>query len=90
MMAETGINTVRTYTVPPAYLFDIAEKNNLSLMVGLPWEQHITFLDDASRQEDIINRVREAAKSCNNHPSISACSAIESSIARAASGPSRG
>ena len=79
MMAEKGINTVRTYTVPPAYLFDIAEKHNLSLMVGLPWEQHITFLDDISRQDDIINRVREAAKSCNNHPSI-LCFAVGNEI----------
>ena len=38
MMSANGINTVRTYTVPPAYLFDIADKYDLCLMVGLPWE----------------------------------------------------
>src|SRR5688500_7662305 len=43
-MALNGLNSVRTYTVPPLYLLDIASKYNLKVMVGLPWEQHITFL----------------------------------------------
>ena len=28
-------------------------------MIGLPWEQHIAFLDDKTRVRDIIGRVRE-------------------------------
>jgi glycosyltransferase involved in cell wall biosynthesis len=48
-------------------------------MVGLPWEQHITFLDNASRRKDIIKRVREAAISCDQHPAI-LCYAIGNEI----------
>lgn len=70
MMAAHGINSVRTYTVPPKYLLDIAYKNNLKVMVGLPWEQHITFLDSAERQKDIIRRVQEGVSSCEQHPAV--------------------
>src|SRR3712207_3531015 len=46
LMAENGFNAVRTYTVPPRWLLDIAQQHGLRVMVGLPWEQHIAFLDD--------------------------------------------
>ncbi|UEG50682.1 glycosyltransferase [Ferruginibacter lapsinanis] len=67
LMAANGFNCIRTYTVPPTYLLDIAASLNLHVMVGLPWEQHITFLDNS---KDIIKRVKEAVQSCKNHPAI--------------------
>lgn len=70
MMFSNGLNSVRTYTVPPKYLLDIAHKYHLKVMVGLPWEQHITFLDTAERKKDIITRVRAGVISCQNHPAI--------------------
>src|SRR5688572_26925246 len=45
MMAAQGINCVRTYTCPPRYLLDLAQAFHLKVMIGLPWEQHINFLD---------------------------------------------
>src|SRR5687767_8310196 len=57
LMAEHGVNSVRTYTVPPVYLLDIAQKHRLKVMVGLPWEQHITFLETTESAKDIIRRV---------------------------------
>src|SRR5205807_10266057 len=41
-MAENGINCVRVYTVPPRWLLDLALEHGLYVMVGLPWEQHVT------------------------------------------------
>src|SRR6478672_7104160 len=43
-MAANGINTVRTYTVPPCWLLDLADRHGLSVIVGIPWEQHVAFL----------------------------------------------
>src|SRR5208337_1897312 len=63
-MAANGINTVRTYTVPPRWLLDTALKHNLRVMIGLPWEEHITFLDDKKLAKDIERRVREGVKAC--------------------------
>ena len=48
LMAEAGINTVRTYTVPAEWILDEAARHGLRLMIGMPWTQHIAFLDDAS------------------------------------------
>ena len=70
MMAANGINSVRTYTVPPLWLLDVAQSFQLKIMVGLPWEQHITFLDEPERRADIINRVKEGVQSCQTHSSI--------------------
>jgi O-antigen biosynthesis protein len=70
LIAHEGINSVRTYTVPPKYLLDAAQKYKLKVMVGLPWEQHITFLDTADRRKDIIKRVKEGVASCQNHAAV--------------------
>jgi glycosyltransferase involved in cell wall biosynthesis len=70
MMSRYGINAVRTYTVPPQEILDIADNNNIMMMIGLPWEQHITFLDSYEKQQDIIRRTRESVRSCNEHPAI--------------------
>jgi GT2 family glycosyltransferase len=69
-MAASGINAVRTYTVPPRWLLDIALKHNLRVMIGLPWEEHITFLDDKKLARDIERRVREGVKACAGHAAV--------------------
>lgn len=70
LMAEHGFNAVRTYTVPPKYLLDLAMDYDLKVMVGLPWEQHVTFLDKKSQENDIIRRVQENVRSCAGHPAV--------------------
>jgi GT2 family glycosyltransferase len=69
-MAENGINALRTYTVPPRWLLDAAHEEGLLVMVGLPWEQHVTFLDDRSTTRSIEKRVREGVRDCARHPAI--------------------
>lgn len=69
-MAAYGINCLRTYTIPPKYLLDEALLNNIKVMAGLPWEQHITFLDDKKHKRDIVRRVKEGVMSCSEHPAI--------------------
>ncbi|HZT22723.1 MAG TPA: glycosyltransferase [Verrucomicrobiae bacterium] len=69
-MAASGINAVRTYTVPPEWLLDAAQKHNLRVLVGLPWEQHITFLDSPRLARDLERRARAAARACAGHPAL--------------------
>ncbi len=59
LMAANGLNAIRTYTVPPTWLLDTAQQHGLRVMVGLPWEQHIAFLDDKKRAREIEERVRK-------------------------------
>jgi glycosyltransferase involved in cell wall biosynthesis len=70
LMAASGINTVRVYTIPPRWLLDVAAEQGMRVMVGLPWEQHVTFLDDRRRANDIVKRVREGVRTCANHPAL--------------------
>ncbi|MBC8036621.1 MAG: glycosyltransferase [Rhizobiales bacterium] len=70
LMAANGINTVRTYTVPPRWLLDSARQHGLWVMVGLPWEQHITFLDHPRQAQSIEDRVREGVRICAGHPAV--------------------
>lgn len=69
-MAANGINAVRTYTVPPAWLLDAAQRHGLRVIVGLAWEQHIAFLDDKKRAGDIEERVRAGVRACSGHPAV--------------------
>jgi GT2 family glycosyltransferase len=70
MMASHGINAVRVYTVPPRWLLDAAQQHGLRVVVGLPWEQHVTFLDNRNLRRSIENRVREGVGSCAGHPAV--------------------
>ena len=65
-MVRAGINTVRTYTAPCDALLDQAANAGLRLFAGVPWAQHVAFLDDrklarAARQE-IVRQVRRLAQ----------------------------
>jgi glycosyltransferase involved in cell wall biosynthesis len=70
LMAEAGINTVRVFTVPPVWLLDAAERVGLKLLVGLPWSQHIAFLDSLETQELIRETVVAGVRECRRHPAI--------------------
>ena len=69
-MARAGINTVRVYTAPARWLLDIALRHGLRVMVGLPWEQHVAFLDEAGRADAIVVRVRDDARTCAGHAAL--------------------
>ncbi|MBS1868262.1 MAG: glycosyltransferase [Actinobacteria bacterium] len=69
-MAANGINALRTYTVPPRWLLDAALRHGLWVTVGLPWEQHVAFLDSRRRAAAIEARVRAGVAACAGHPAL--------------------
>ena len=70
LMSEAGINTVRVFTVPPLWLLDAAETAGLRVLVGLPWPQHIAFLDGRATQADIRAAVIAGVRACARHPAV--------------------
>jgi GT2 family glycosyltransferase len=78
-MAAAGLNAVRTYSVPPRWVLDAAQRHGLYVLVGIPWEQHVAFLDDRSRARAIERRVREGVRACAGHPAV-LCYAIGNEI----------
>jgi GT2 family glycosyltransferase len=69
-IAATGMNCVRLYTIPPRWLLDAAQRHDLYALVGLPWEQHIAFLQDRQRMRSIIRRARAGVAGCAGHPAV--------------------
>ena len=75
-MAANGINAVRTYTVPPRWLLDLALEHGLCVMVGLPWEQHVTFLDEPRPRR--VDRASASRPACAPARATPPCSATRS------------
>jgi O-antigen biosynthesis protein len=69
-MAANGVNAVRTYTVPDTWLLDAAQRHGLRVNVGIPWESHVAFLNDARLARRIVGRVRSGVRSCAGHPAL--------------------
>jgi GT2 family glycosyltransferase len=78
-MAAAGVNAVRTYTVPPTWLLDLALSAGVRVMVGLPWEQHVAFLDEPGRAASIEARVRADVRGSAGHPAV-LCYAVGNEI----------
>jgi GT2 family glycosyltransferase/sugar lactone lactonase YvrE len=68
LMARSGFNTVRTYTAPSLALLDEAERHGLRVMIGLPWSQHVAFLDDKRLRRDIRREVAAHVRMLGSHP----------------------
>src|SRR5712692_2566484 len=69
-MASFGINTVRTYTPPRRDLLDEAARHGLRVMVGLPWAQHVAFLDDRSLRRQIRCELVAKVTELGDHASV--------------------
>ena len=78
-MAAAGINAVRVYTVPPKWVLDAAQEAGLWVMVGLPWEQHVAFLQDRARARAIVDGIRTGVVASAGHPAI-LCYAVGNEI----------
>ncbi len=77
-MAACGINAVRVYTTPERWLLDLAALHGLHVMVGVPWEQHVAFLDTGAAAR-IEQAVRAAIRPCAGHPAV-LCYAVGNEI----------
>jgi GT2 family glycosyltransferase len=69
-MASSGVNAVRLYTVPPHWLLDLAQEHGLRVMAGLPWEQHVAFLEERKVARRIEDSVRAGVRSVREHPAL--------------------
>ncbi len=68
--AEMGANLLRVYHVPPPRIADAAAANGLRLLVGIPWPQHVAFLDSRVSRAAVRQTVARAVRSFRGHPGI--------------------
>jgi GT2 family glycosyltransferase len=69
-MASHGVNTVRTYTVPGRRVLDEAARAGLKVMAGVPWAQHVAFLDDPALTRQIRRSVVAQVGELRDHPAV--------------------
>jgi len=70
LMRELGANTIRTFTVPPIWLLDLAAQYELGVMVGLPWTEHVCFLEEPRVIAEVRAAVRDGVRRCQRHPAV--------------------
>jgi GT2 family glycosyltransferase len=70
LMEEMGANCVRTFTVPPTWLLDIASTHGLRVLIGLPWAQHVCFLDSDALRRGIRDAIASGVRAGQRHAAI--------------------
>jgi GT2 family glycosyltransferase len=70
LMSELGINSVRTYTAPTVEILDEAARYGLRVMAGVPWSQHVAFLDDRGLRRQIRREVAARIRELAGHPGL--------------------
>lgn len=69
-MRVCGIDAIRTYCLPPAWLLAAAEEHGIAILADIPWGKHLCFLDSRSARAEARRTVRQAAESCRSFPSL--------------------
>ena len=70
LMTSLGINTVRLYTPPRREILDEAARHGLRVMVGLPWSQHVAFLDHRRLRREIRREILDRVRELGDHPAV--------------------
>ncbi len=74
MMHSIGINSIRTYHLPPQWFLGLADEAGLGILIDAPWRKHLCFLDSAEAQKEARQVVRHAAQRGGQHACVRACS----------------
>jgi GT2 family glycosyltransferase len=73
---ELGANVVRVYHPPPTWFLDLASQHELFLLVDIPWNKHLCFLDSIEQRRQACEAVRRAVYACGRHPAVFAFSVV--------------
>jgi len=71
---EAGANLVRVYHVPAKWFLDLAGEHKLKVLVDIPWNKHLCFLDSREERANAHEAVRRAVYACARHPALFAFS----------------
>ena len=72
--ATSGANLVRVYHVPAKWFLDLAAEHKLKVLIDIPWNKHLCFLDSRAQRAEAREAVRRAVFACARHPAVFAFS----------------
>src|SRR6266699_4506195 len=75
-LRELGANLLRVYYVPPRWFLDLAAERELKLLVDVPWQKHLCFLESEKSQAEAREAVRASVQACQGHPAVFAFSVV--------------
>src|SRR5438093_69268 len=70
LMASQGINSVRTYTVPPLRMLDSAERHGLRVLIGLGAERYAGYLCEGRGIPNAEDWLLPRVRACAGHPAV--------------------
>src|SRR5262245_19969160 len=73
-MASAGINALRDYHVPPPWLLDAADQQGVSILIDIPRQKHLCFLDSDEACREARQVVQRAAERGRRHSCVLAYS----------------
>ena len=71
---ELGANVIRVYHVPAKWFLDLASEHKLKVLIDIPWNKHLCFLDSQAQRAAACEAVRRAVFACARHPVVFAFS----------------
>jgi GT2 family glycosyltransferase len=69
-MQGSGINSVRTYHVPPEWFLHLADEHGMAVYVDIPWAKHVCFLENAGARRHARKAVQQAVERGRSHPCV--------------------
>jgi O-antigen biosynthesis protein len=75
-IAGLGANVVRVYHAPPRDFLDAAHSFRVKVLVDVPWSKHRCFLDNKEDMRGAREAVRNATRTCRDHPALFALSVV--------------
>jgi glycosyltransferase involved in cell wall biosynthesis len=76
LIRELGANLIRVYTIPPRWLLNLALEKGIRVLVDVPWNKHLCFLDSEEYLAEARGAVRKAAIACKDHSAVFAISVV--------------
>lgn len=71
---DGGANLIRVYHVPAKWFLDLAAEHELKVLVDIPWNRNLCFLDSSQHLAKAREAVRRAVFACAHHPAVFAFS----------------
>lgn len=75
-LTELGANLLRVYYTPPQWFLDLALSHGLRVLIDVPWNKHLCFLDSDETRLEALKAVQSAANACARHPAVFAISVV--------------
>jgi GT2 family glycosyltransferase len=74
LIRELGANVIRVYHVPARWFLDLAAEHKLKVLVDIPWQRNLCFLDSSQYRAEACDAVRRAVYACARHSAVFAFS----------------